>query len=144
MGSELSSADAWVRVLERGLVLVADDEPAVREVSRRVLERAGFAVAVAAGGREAVSLYLARKDEFVAVVLDMTMPVLSGDEAFRELRRINPGVPIVLSSGYSEQDATRQFVGKGLAQFLQKPWSPEDLVGAVRAAIDTAPAAEPE
>ncbi|MDQ6974531.1 MAG: response regulator [Mariprofundaceae bacterium] len=61
------------------------------------------------------------------VLLDMTMPNMDGKACFRELRRINEDVKVVLSSGYSEEDATARFNGKGLAGFIQKPYSPEQL-----------------
>ena len=63
-----------------------------------------------------------------AVVLDVTMPTMGGEEAFREMRRIRPGIRVLLSSGYSEGDATQRFSGKGLAGFLQKPYRPHALV----------------
>jgi CheY-like chemotaxis protein len=117
-----------------GLVLVCDDDAAVRAVAARVLEGAGYAVITAADGLEAVQRFAERSGEIVAVLLDMTMPGLSGDEVFRELRRRREDVRVVLSSGYNEQDATSHFVGKGLAGFLPKPWRPDDLLAAVRRA----------
>lgn len=119
-----------------GLVLVCDDEEAVRSVAARVLARAGYQVIVAADGRESVQRFAERPGDFVAVILDMTMPGLNGEEVFRELRRIRPDVRVVLSSGYNEQDATSAFVGKGLAGFLAKPWRPDELLRAVDQARD--------
>jgi len=55
------------------------------------------------------------------------MPKMDGKGCFRELRRMNPDVKVILSSGYNEQDATSRFVGKGLAGFIQKPYSPETM-----------------
>lgn len=63
------------------------------------------------------------------------MPRMDGEEAFRELRRIDPGVQVILTSGYSEQDATESFAGKGLAGFLQKPYRPQELLAAIYAVI---------
>lgn len=63
----------------------------------------------------------------MAVLLDMTMPKLDGKGCFRELRRINKDVRVILSSGYNEQDATNRFTGQGLAGFIQKPYTPEAL-----------------
>ncbi len=111
-----------------GVILLVDDEHAVRRVAKRVAERAGFSVLEAANGQEAVDVFRERHQEIVLVLLDMSMPVMSGEEAFRILKTIDPSVPVVLSSGYNEQDATTYFVGKGLAGFLQKPYRPADLL----------------
>lgn len=119
-----------------GTVLIADDEESVRKVAERVLRQSGFRVLMASNGSEAVRMYAEHADEVVAVLLDMTMPKLSGEEVFRELRRLRPDVRVVLSSGYNEQDAMAHFVGKGLAGFLQKPWVPAELIEAMRKALD--------
>jgi two-component system, cell cycle sensor histidine kinase and response regulator CckA len=118
-----------------GLILICDDEETIRAVARRVFELAGYTVLTAADGREAVRVFRERAEEIAGVLLDMTMPGLSGEEVFREMRRIKPDVKVLLSSGYNEQDATSQFVGKGLAGFLQKPWTPDDLLRSFQAAI---------
>ncbi len=115
-----------------GEVLVVDDEPSVRAVSRALLRRRGFTVAEAAGGRAAVAMVEADPSRFRLVLLDLTMPDMGGEETFRELRRIAPLVKVVLMSGYNEQEVTRQFVGRGLAAFLQKPFRAEELDNAVR------------
>jgi CheY-like chemotaxis protein len=116
-------------------VLFADDEPAIRRTGRQMLEHFGFSVIEAANGREAVKIFEAKKDEIVAIVLDMTMPEMSGEEAFREVRRIRSDVVVILSSGYNEVEATRRFTSKGLAGFLQKPYSPEDLAEKLATAL---------
>jgi FixJ family two-component response regulator len=68
------------------------------------------------------------------VLLDMTMPGMSGEELFGELRKIDPSVRVLLSSGFSESDAERRFKGKRLAGFLQKPYTPRTLAAKVREA----------
>ena len=113
-----------------GLVLVADDETAVRTVARRVLERAGFTVVTAADGREALAVFTAGQDDIRAVLLDMTMPLMRGDEVCRELCRLRPDVRVVLTSGFSDPS-----LGPGLTghiSFLAKPWTPQQLLAAVR------------
>jgi two-component system, cell cycle sensor histidine kinase and response regulator CckA len=117
-------------------VLVVDDEPAVRVVAKRVLEQQGFSVITANDGQEGVEIFAPRAEEIVLVILDMTMPRLNGEEAYREMRRLKPDIAVVLSSGYNEQDATERFAGKGLAGFLQKPYSPADLLAKVREILD--------
>jgi CheY-like chemotaxis protein len=110
-----------------GLVLMVDDEPAVRAVGQRILERLGFTVLTAADGQEALELFDRHADEIRLVVLDMTMPNLGGEATFRELRRRSSQVRVVLTSGYNEQEATSRFAGKGLAGFVQKPFQLETV-----------------
>ncbi len=120
---------------QAGLVLVVDDDPSVCDVARAMLEAAGFQVVVAADGREAVDLFRARAPEISLVLLDMTMPRMGGEEAFREIRRIRGDARVILSSGYNEQDATNHFAGKGLAGFIQKPYRVAALAAKVREAL---------
>ncbi|MCG3172715.1 MAG: Sensor histidine kinase RcsC [Myxococcota bacterium] len=115
-----------------GLVLVADDEENIRAVVRMMLEEMGFQVICATDGREAVRIYELRHPEIRLVLLDMTMPEMNGEETFWRLRQINPGVRVILSSGYNEQDATSRFAGKGLAGFLQKPYQLHQLEERIR------------
>ncbi|HEO69850.1 MAG TPA: PAS domain S-box protein [Candidatus Hydrogenedentes bacterium] len=110
-----------------GTVLLVDDEETVRTVGKMMLEELGFNVLVAKDGQEGVDVYREHANEVDIVLLDMTMPRLSGEQAFAELRRIRPDVRVLLSSGYNEQEATHRFAGKGLAGFLQKPYQPMAL-----------------
>ena len=120
------------RLRGSGTVLVADDEPAVRRASRLTLENAGYKVLEAKDGLECVEVF--RQNPAIDVVLlDMTMPRMGGEDAFRELRRIRSNVAVLLSSGYNEQEATSMFVGKGLAGFIQKPYRAQELIQAVMA-----------
>ena len=120
--------------LPRAVILVVDDDETVRAVTRRMLELSGFTVLLAADGAEAVALYRERPG-IDLVLLDLTMPAMDGEETFRELRRLDPGVRVILTSGYSEQDAADRFAGTGLAGFIQKPYRPQDLIEKVRAAL---------
>jgi PAS domain S-box-containing protein len=116
----------------KGTVLVADDEEAVRNVARRMLELVGFTVLSASDGIEAVQVFREHSPEIVAVLLDMTMPQMDGLTALREIRRIRNDARIILSSGFSEQDAKSRLAGEGLSGFVQKPYRPSELVGKVR------------
>lgn len=117
----------WVAPVGDGVVLVVDDEETIREVAAMMLEDMGFETMTAEDGLDAVAVYRKHAGRIVAVLMDMTMPRMDGSECFRELRRINPDVKVVLSSGYNEEEATTRFLGKGLAGFLQKPYSPAAL-----------------
>jgi DNA-binding NtrC family response regulator len=116
-------------------VLIVDDERPVREVARRILEHAGFTAHTAAAALEGIEQFRAHADEIDAVLLDMTMPELSGEEVFRELRRIRPGVRVVLTSGYTEQDALCRFNETGLAGFISKPFDADTLIAKMLQAI---------
>lgn len=118
-------------------VLVVDDEEAVRNLALSVLERNGYRVLLAADGAEAVAVFRAHRDRIALVLLDLTMPQLSGAQALAELRALSPEVRIVLTSGYG--------VGEDLMAatdasdgFLPKPYSPTQVAAAVRNALDTA------
>ena len=114
-----------------GRVLIIDDEPMILNIAAEVLEYAGFTVITAPDGEEGIAKFRAHPDTSL-VLLDLTMPRMSGDEVFRELRKLKPTVRVLLSSGYNEQDTTSRFAGKGLAGFIQKPYGAEQLVEAVR------------
>ena len=119
----------------RGCVLVVDDEETVRSTAAVMLRRLEFEVALAADGREAVAVYAAKPERYVAVLMDLTMPHMDGKEAFTEMRRVRADLPVVLMSGFNEQDAIAQFTGKGLAGFLQKPFQFEDLMTVLRTTL---------
>lgn len=110
-----------------GRVLIADDEETVRAITSKCLEKLGFETLLARDGREALDLFRADHANITAVLLDLTMPALSGEEVFREIRLIDPAIPVVLMSGFTEEDAVSRFVGRGLAGFLQKPFRFDDL-----------------
>ncbi|MDQ6995873.1 MAG: response regulator [Mariprofundus sp.] len=110
-----------------GTILIVDDEPVIREIAHAILEDVGFDIIEAVDGKQAVELYRQHQSDISAVLLDMTMPKMDGKACFVELRKINPDVRVLLSSGYSEQDITELFAGLDLAGFIQKPYLPESL-----------------
>jgi len=115
-----------------GTVLVVDDDDTVRTVAKEMLEKAGFRVLTASDGREAIAVFSSQPNEIACILLDLTMPYMDGEETFRELRCIRAAVPVILSSGYSEQEAVNRFAGKGLTGFIQKPYSYSTLLDALR------------
>ena len=128
--------DAGRRWTGRGLVLVVDDEEIVRSVAQTVLEKQGFEVITADDGEQGVAVFRERADEIQLVLLDMTMPRMSGEEAFAVIRRIRPHARVLLTSGYNEQEAIGSFTGKGLAGFIQKPYTPSELLARIRSVLD--------
>jgi signal transduction histidine kinase/ActR/RegA family two-component response regulator len=115
-----------------GLVLVIDDEETVRGAARSCLERYGYSVIVAEDGKAGVERFRDRASDIALVILDMNMPVMSGEEALGELQKVRPDARIVLSSGYTQAEATRHFAGRGLAGFLQKPYTAAELAHEVK------------
>ena len=111
----------------QGTVLVVDDEETVRDVTDRILQVLGFQTVLAVDGEDALRVFQPRPDAFVAVLLDLTMPNLDGAETFRRLQQLRPGVPVLLMSGYSEQEAVGKFTGIGFAGFIQKPFHITEL-----------------
>ena len=87
-------------------------------------------------GRQGLEVFRQHQGEIVVVLLDMTMPNMNGEECFRELKRIRPDVKVLLSSGYTEDDATSSFSGLGLAGFIQKPYAADHLHHSLRQALD--------
>ena len=116
-------------------ILIVDDEEAVRTVARRVLEDSGYRVMAAADGDESLEIFRRQGENIALVLLDMTMPRLSGHETLKELRRIRGSVTVVLSSGYSEEVARDHFADQQISGFLQKPYAPKELLAKVRAAL---------
>ena len=115
-----------------GAVLIADDEDTVLAVGRRMLEHMGFEPLTAENGKRAVELFEEHADEIVLCVLDLTMPHLSGDEVYREIRRIREDIPVIISSGFSRKEVMHRFAGKRLAGFLQKPYRTRELSDVIR------------
>jgi len=105
-----------------GTVLIVDDEPNARKIAELFLEEVGFRVLLAEDGRGAIEVFKDHAQEIVAVVLDLTMPHMDGEETFRELLKIRADVPVILSSGYAEQDVAERFAGQPWAGFIQKPY----------------------
>jgi two-component system, cell cycle sensor histidine kinase and response regulator CckA len=105
-----------------GTILFVDDEAPIRAVCAAFAERSGFRALVAADGEAGLELFRKHADEIACVILDLTMPRMDGLHAFKEMKRLKPEVRVLLTSGYSEQHATRLFGGEGLAGFLEKPY----------------------
>ncbi len=116
----------------KGTVLVVDDEDYVRTLATHILGRAGFDVLTANDGREGIDVFTENVSDIVAVLLDMTMPIMGGGEAFMELRRINADIPVIISSGNAEEDTLRELHGGVPAGFVQKPYRPNALIEKLR------------
>lgn len=120
----------------QGMVLLVDDEEAVLTTVRHMLERMGYTVLSAVDGIEAVNQVREHAAELVCVLLDLTMPRMDGREAFAKIHQIRQNLPVILCSGYNQQEARRQFVGEGLTDFLQKPFRYKSLVDKLREVLE--------
>ena len=118
-----------------GVVLVVDDEPAVREMAKRALERHGYTVLLADSGLTAIDVFRRHPGEIALVILDLSMPNMGGEETLPELRKIRPEVKVVLSSGYSEAETMPLFQGQPVSGFIQKPYTSKGLAEKVKACL---------
>jgi CheY-like chemotaxis protein len=117
-------------------VLLVDDEDMIVEVGSQLLSRLGYKVLTAKNGREALDIYESRKNEISCVILDMIMPGQNGSETFDRLRRVDGGIKVLLSSGYSQDGQAEQIMQRGCSGFIQKPFTLEDLSGKIRQVLE--------
>jgi len=123
-------------VVRGGTILVVDDEEWVLELAQEFLERGGFDVLTAGGGREALEIVRGEAGETIdAVVLDLTMPDLDGQETFLEIRALRPGLPVIVASGFSVETTADRFPPHEIAAFVRKPYEPEELIDAIRTSL---------
>jgi two-component system cell cycle sensor histidine kinase/response regulator CckA len=118
-----------------GVILIIDDEEVVRGTAKAALEHYGYTVHVAENGPAGISLFHDLLDKVSMVLLDLTMPEMSGEETFDRLKQIHADVPIIISSGYDESEASRRFIGKGVSGFLKKPYTAETLAERTNVAL---------
>jgi PAS domain S-box-containing protein len=116
-------------------ILVVDDEEMVRGVLANMLEALGYEVVTAVDGLEAVEIYSERSQEFDLVILDMAMPRMGGRKCFLELKKINPHIKAVLSTGYALDETTQRVLDDGMVGFAQKPYMVHDLSQLVTRAL---------
>ena len=116
---------------DKKTILIVDDEDFVRNFLARCMEAAGFKVLTASDGYEAIEVYRQQAAEISVVLLDLTMPRMSGMEVLKELRSLSVDLPILMISGYSEQDISKQMSKSGSCAFIQKPFSPDELIAAI-------------
>lgn len=119
----------------RATILVVDDDDGVRRISRRMLERSGYHVLEAATGPEALDVAASHEGPIDLMVVDVLMPGMTGNQASHHLRDLRPGVPILCISGHPENEVVRYGIAGHGTAFLQKPFTFEQLAGAVQALI---------
>jgi PAS domain S-box-containing protein len=127
------SASARESLRGEGTILVIDDEEVIRKVAKTSLEQLyGYTVLLAQNGEQGIELCRLHSNQIRAVVLDLMMPGLSGEETYRQLRLTHPNLPVILSSGYSDSEAMLRFSGKDLAGFLKKPYTAAEIGGVIK------------
>jgi len=125
--------------MRKGTILVVDDEKSARLVARRMLEKHGFRILEAHDGLEGVEIFRKHQEEISAVLLDLTMPRMNGEEAMRKLRRIDPAVRVLFTSGFAETDPASGPEAGPLSGFLQKPFSGRALLQALDRLLEPGP-----
>ena len=124
-----------VQPMAGATVLVVDDEEDIREVVQAVLESRGLHVLTAKDGYEGLDQFRRHADAIDVVLLDMTMPGMSGEAVFREILALRPQTRVILSSGYSEQESLARLEQGRMAAFVHKPYTAQMLVDSVGAAL---------
>lgn len=121
---------------QKETILLVDDEPMNLDVTRELLESLGYRVYLAASGQKALAVFMEKREEIDLVILDMIMPGISGGKTFDRLRKIDPGVRVLLSSGYSLTGQAQEILDRGCNGFLQKPFHLRKLSEKVREMMD--------
>ena len=132
---ELGTKDEIMKGQEA--VLLIDDEEMILDVGSKMLESLGYKVMTAPGGRQGLLIYEQNKDKIDLVVLDIIMPDFGGRETFDTLRRIDPAVRVLLSSGYSLDGQAKEIMQSGCKGFIQKPFSMAELSKKIREILDS-------
>ena len=123
-------------------VLLAEDDPQIRRVTVRILEHAGYKVIVACDGAEAIAQFHRQRSRIDIVILDAVMPEHSGIEVFREIRADAPNLPVLFTSGYSEDWLGTRRPSAEEATLLTKPYASNELLRTLRTLLDGTPPAQ--
>ncbi|NNL77047.1 MAG: response regulator, partial [Desulfobacterales bacterium] len=117
-------------------ILFVDDETALVNIGKQMLESMGYKVTTRTSSIEALELFKAKTNSFDLVITDMTMPNMTGDELARELIRIKPEIPVVLCTGYSARINQQQAAAMGIRAFVSKPILKRDIAKTIRKVLD--------
>jgi PAS domain S-box-containing protein len=121
---------------DSGFVLFCDDDKNIRNVSEKMLEYLGYTPIIARDGLEAVNAYRERRDDIILIILDLTMPFMTGNEVLEKIRLISNEVPIIMSSGYNETEVAYLFKDSPNVSFLQKPYTLKVLQEKIRSFLN--------
>ena len=137
-GNEAMEETGPVKESSRGreTILLVDDEQENMVVMKELLEDLGYQIICAGSGQEATAIYMMKKESIALVILDMIMPVMGGGQTFDSLRAIDPGVKVILSSGYGIEGEARSILDRGCNGFIQKPFLINDLSRIIREVLE--------
>jgi CheY-like chemotaxis protein len=131
--------DGVQHALPRGegeLILVVDDEASIVGITKQTLEAFGYRVVTAEDGAQAIAIFAGQRGEIAAVITDMMMPIMDGPALIAALRRIEPGIRIIASSGLEANGRAVRAVNAGVKHFLQKPYSADAMLRMLRDALE--------
>ncbi|MFP4580177.1 MAG: PAS domain-containing protein [Candidatus Sumerlaeia bacterium] len=120
---------------QTGKILIVEDEESVRVIGKRMLQRAGYGVLLAANGLEALNIFEQNIQDIVCILLDLTMPVMGGVEGFHKFRKLSPEIPIIISTGFTEPEVDEKLPGEDISGYLQKPYTSRQLLAAIEKAL---------
>jgi len=118
-------------------ILAVDDEEMGLMLVKQLLTTAGYQVTTAQSGFECLDLFRRRPLSYQLVLVDLTMPFMDGEETFNRLREIRPDVPVMLCTGFIQNDRLERLMAAGLSGFLRKPFAPDEIAGQVRSILET-------
>lgn len=118
---------------KKPVILIIDDEEEVRVACSLILQELGCDALVAADGEVGVQVFEQHRGDISAILLDLTMPKLDGQQCLKKIREVDPMIPVILSSGFSEEEAMKQFQDSGINAFIQKPYQVEVLIEKIQA-----------
>ena len=119
-------------------ILIVEDEEMLTELMKIILEEKGYTVLTASDGDEAVALYTRHQREIRLVLSDLGLPRMNGFEVYRKLKNLNPGIRMILASGYLEPEMKSQILREGARYFIQKPYTPDTILRTIRRVLDVA------
>lgn len=120
-------------------IMVVDDEPMALALSRTFLTQAGYTVVTAHSGFEALDLFRKRPHGFALILLDLSMPLMDGEETFNHLRAIDPQAVVLLNTGFIEKHRLERLMAAGLAGFLRRPYRPGEVVAQIESVLERVP-----
>ncbi|WP_299979118.1 response regulator [Desulfobacula sp.] len=117
-------------------ILLVDDEKPILDVTCDMLTRRGYTTITAESGETAIEVYKRKGDQIDLVLLDIGMPGMGGHRCFEELLRINPGIKVIIATGYPASGKVKETLGSGAAGFISKPYRIADMVKKARKVLD--------
>ncbi len=137
-GSDIQPHECCTDMIVGGneTILVAEDEEFVRKPLLQILKSAGYSIFTACDGKEAVSIFNANADKISLALLDIVMPKMSGDEVYKQVKKINPDIRVLFSSGYNPSEVAADFINTEGLNLISKPYNPRELLSTIRKILD--------